>query len=77
MKKGGLRHMEFNINKNPYAIRANQLANLHQRLTQVYCEGNSKYTMPRMLTVSNKLYLHICKMNEKTIEFEKQLLLKD
>lgn len=69
--------MAFDINKNPYAIRAKQLADTHTKISEAYCSGLQQYPIPRMIAVSNKLYLHLCKMNEKTIEFEKELLLKD
>ena len=75
--KDGLKHMGFDKTKNPYAVRAEQLANLHTKISDEYCMGHKKYSIPRIIAFSNKLYLNLCKMNEKTIEFEKELMLKD
>lgn len=77
LMKDGVNRMTFDKSKNPYAIRAEQIANLHSKITEAYCGGSKKYPIPRMIAVSNKLYLHLCKMNDKTIKFEQELMIKD
>ncbi len=51
LMKDGVNRMTFDKSKNPYAIRAEQIANLHSKITEAYCVGSKKYPIPRMIAV--------------------------
>lgn len=60
------------MTNNPYSIRVDQLADVHSKVVDKYCRSEQPIPFKRYVQFTDKLYIHMGKMGQKAIEWEKE-----